>query len=565
MLAGLDRHAAVGVARRERQGPLRADPRLGARHRRPGQGESAGDDPVARDDVPLHVRARRRRRPDRARGARGARRRACAPATSRCPASRSIGTRAMGDAVVAALRRPVAAPHAFVDACSAPRRLRLHRDARRRAHRKKSPRRRPDGRVATASSPRAAGMRDGSRSAGDTMRVGFVGWRGMVGSVLMQRMLEERDFDTIEPVFFSTSNAGGNGPRSAATPRRCATRTTSTALAGARRDRHLPGRRLHQRRCYPKLRAAGWNGYWIDAASRAAHEGRRGDHPRPGQPRRDRRGARSAACKNYIGGNCTVSLMMMALAGLFQRRPRRVDDVHDLPGGVGRRRAEHARAARADGRGAPGGAKALLDDPASAILDIDREVAGILRDPTLPDRALRRAARRQPDPVDRQGPRQRHEPRGVEGRRRDCNKILGRGRLRQAAIPVESICVRIGAMRCHSQALTIKLRARPAARRDRAHARRRQRVGARRSQHARRQRAAADAGGGHRNARDPGRPRCASSRWAASTSARSPSATSCCGAPPSRCGACCGSCSDAERRVRRRRSTAVARVARAGV
>ena len=122
-----------------------------------------------------------------------------------------------------------------------------------------------------------------------TMRVGFVGWRGMVGSVLMQRMLEERDFDHIEPVFFSTSQRGrrGAGDRQG-DRRRCATRTTPKAFAGLDAIVTCQGGDWTNA-MYPQLRDAGWDGYWIDAAQRAADERRRGDHPRSGQPRRDRR------------------------------------------------------------------------------------------------------------------------------------------------------------------------------------------------------------------------------------------------------------------------------------
>ncbi len=185
------------------------------------------------------------------------------------------------------------------------------------------------------------------------MRVGFVGWRGMVGSVLMQRMREERDFDHIEPVFFSTSNVGRQrAPRSATRRAAAARRDRPRGARRARRDRHLPGRRLDERRCIRSCARAGWNGYWIDAASTLRMKD---DAVIILDPvNRDVIDAALAqGVRNYIGGNCTVSLMMMALAGLLPARPGRMDDLHDLPGGLGRRRAEHARAAAADGRGAP--------------------------------------------------------------------------------------------------------------------------------------------------------------------------------------------------------------------
>ena len=175
------------------------------------------------------------------------------------------------------------------------------------------------------------------------MRVGIVGWRGMVGSVLMQRMLEERDFDHIEPVFFSTSAAGGKGPDiGRATRSACGTRATSRR-SRARRDHHVPGRRLDERDV-PEAARGGLERLLHRRREDAAHEGRRGDHPRPGQPRRDRRGARARRAqlhrRQLHGQPDDDGARRPARA-----RSRRMDDLHDLPGGVGRRRAEHARAA----------------------------------------------------------------------------------------------------------------------------------------------------------------------------------------------------------------------------
>ena len=215
-------------------------------------------------------------------------------------------------------------------------------------------------------------------------RVGLVGWRGMVGSVLMQRMQEKNDFDHIDPLFFSTSQAGGKGP---------AIGRDVPPLKDARDIADLKAMDIivtcqggdYTSDIFPKLRAAGWNGYWIDAASTLRMKDDaviildpvNRDVIEDGLAR---------GVKNYIGGNCTVSLMLMGLGGLFRARSGGVDDRHDLPGRFRRRRAEHARVAPADGRGASR-RQGLLDDPASAILEIDRKVAETLRDEQLSHRA----------------------------------------------------------------------------------------------------------------------------------------------------------------------------------
>ena len=248
------------------------------------------------------------------------------------------------------------------------------------------------------------------------MRVGFVGWRGMVGSVLMQRMQEERDFEHIDPVFFSTSSVGGKGPAIGKDTPPLKDASDIAALKSLDVDRHLPGRRLHQRRL-PAAARRGLERLLDRRRVDAADEGRRRHHPRPGQPQRHRRGARPRGeelHRRQLHGQPDAD----GAGGPVPAQPHRVDDVHDLPGGVRRRRAEHARAPGADGRGAHGGAR-----PAgrSRVGDPRHRPRGRRHParPGVPEAALRRAARRQPDPLDRQGPGQRQEPRGVEGRRRD--------------------------------------------------------------------------------------------------------------------------------------------------
>jgi len=286
------------------------------------------------------------------------------------------------------------------------------------------------------------------------MRVGFVGWRGMVGSVLMQRMVEERDFDAIEPVFFSTSSAGGKSP-------------AIGGATGALRDANAPDafRGLDAvvtcqggdwtNTMFPRLRDAGFDGCWIDAASALRM---RDDAVIILDPVNrdviDR--AVAAGVRNYIGGNCTVSLMLMALAGLLR---------HDLiewmtcmtyqaASGAG---AQNMRELLRQMGEAHLAAKTLLDDPASSILDIDREVAGILRDERFPVEHTGVPLAGSLIPwIDKDlgnGISKEEWKGGAE-----TNKILGRGTSDAPKIAIESLCVRIGAMRCHSQALTIKLK-----------------------------------------------------------------------------------------------------------
>ncbi|MGH8799837.1 MAG: aspartate-semialdehyde dehydrogenase [Casimicrobiaceae bacterium] len=283
------------------------------------------------------------------------------------------------------------------------------------------------------------------------MRVGFVGWRGMVGSVLMQRMVEEKDFDLIEPVFFSTSNAGGPGPKIGRSNGPLKDAGDARELAGLDAIVSCQGGDW-TRPMHAKLRGAGWNGYWIDAAStlRMADDAVIVLDP----VNRDViDAALDRGVRNYIGGNCTVSLMMMAIAGLL--KPDLVEWMtcmtYQSASGAG---AQNMRELLQQMGEAHLAAKELLDDPGSSILDIDREVAGILRDGRFPTghTGIPLAGSLIPWIAEDMGNGvSKEEWKGGA----ETNKILGR---EAAPIPVESICVRIGAMRCHSQALTIKLR-----------------------------------------------------------------------------------------------------------
>ena len=281
-------------------------------------------------------------------------------------------------------------------------------------------------------------------------RVGLVGWRGMVGSVLMQRMREENDFALIEPVFFTTSNVGGEGPVEAG----------GALLKDAKSLDEL--RRMdiivtcqggdYTTEVFPKLRAAGWNGHWIDAAStlRMKDDAVIILDPVNLHVIKD---ALSRGGKNWIGGNCTVSLMLMSLGGLFKAGLIEwlTSMTYQAASGAG---AQNMRELLQQMGEAHRVAKTLLDDPASAILDIDREVAGILRDERFPTANFGVPLAGSLIPwIDKDlgNGQSREEWKGGA----ETNKILG---LTASPIPVDGLCVRIGAMRCHSQALTIKLK-----------------------------------------------------------------------------------------------------------
>jgi aspartate-semialdehyde dehydrogenase len=288
------------------------------------------------------------------------------------------------------------------------------------------------------------------------MRVGFVGWRGMVGSVLMQRMREERDFDVIEPVFLSASKAGGKGPAIDQNEGR-----ETGPVLDANDVRSFSGLDAvvtcqggdWTAAMHPKLRDSGWSGYWIDAAKTLRMKDDAVIILDPvNRPVID--AALAKGIRDYIGGNCTVSLMVMALAGLLERDlvEWMTCMTYQAASGAG---AQSMRELLQQMGEAHLAAKDLLDDANSAILDIDREVAGILRDDRFPTEHTGVPLAGSLIPwIDKDlgnGMSLEEWKGGAE-----TNKILGRDAAR--SIPVDSLCVRIGAMRCHSQALTIKLR-----------------------------------------------------------------------------------------------------------
>ena len=283
------------------------------------------------------------------------------------------------------------------------------------------------------------------------LKVGFVGWRGMVGSVLMQRMMEENDFALIEPQFFTTSQVGGAAP---------SVGKDSAALKDAKNIADLSAMDAiiscqggdYTSEVYPQLRAAGWRGHWIDAASTLRMEQEAviildpvNKHVIEDALHRDG--------KVWVGGNCTVSLMLMALNGLFKADLIEwvISMTYQAASGAG---AQNMRELLNQMGEAHRVASEFLKDPASAILDIDREVAGTLRDAAFPTSnfGVPLAGSLIPwiDSDLGQGISKEEWKGFVE-----TNKILGRV---DSPIPIDGLCVRIGAMRCHSQALTIKLK-----------------------------------------------------------------------------------------------------------
>lgn len=290
--------------------------------------------------------------------------------------------------------------------------------------------------------------------------VGLVGWRGMVGSVLMDRMQAEGDFAFIEPVFFSTSSAGGPLP---------------LAIAGlAKNEKTLQDGNdvAALKRCdivitcqggdytkavYPQLRAAGWKGYWIDAAKTLRMNDDAVIILDPvNMP--VIKNALANGVKDYVGGNCTVSCMLMGLGALFKADlvEWMTATTYQAASGGG---AQHMRELLTQYGTLNAAVRPLLDNPASAILDIDRQIAatqrGLSAEETKNFMVPLGGSLIPWIDSDRGDGTSLEEWKGGA----EVNKIMGRGQgFGTAAVPIDSTCVRVGAMRCHSQSLTIKLK-----------------------------------------------------------------------------------------------------------
>lgn len=282
-------------------------------------------------------------------------------------------------------------------------------------------------------------------------RVGFIGWRGMVGSVLMQRMREENDFNHIEPVFFTTSQAGQPGP---------AVGKDVPPLKDAKSIDELKAMDViitcqggdYTRAVYPELRKSGWDGYWIDAASalRMADDSIIVLDPVNKDVIEN---GLSSGVKTFAGGNCTVSLMLMAIGGLFEKGLVEwiTPMTYQAASGAG---ARNMRELIKQMGAIDAEVKSLVDDPASAILEIDKKVADFIRSDRYPTQQW---------PVPLAGslipwidvPLESGQSKEEWKAEVETNKILGRS---DKPVPIDGLCVRIGAMRCHSQALTIKMK-----------------------------------------------------------------------------------------------------------
>nr|WP_320133996.1 aspartate-semialdehyde dehydrogenase [uncultured Holophaga sp.] len=278
-------------------------------------------------------------------------------------------------------------------------------------------------------------------------KVGIIGWRGMVGSVLMERMTTEKDFDgSFEPIFFSTSQVGAQGPA-----------FTSAPLADANSVEALSGMDIivtcqggdYTSEIHPRLRAAGWQGIWIDAASTLRMKDNSIIVLDPVNRKVIDEGL-AKGVKDFVGGNCTVSLMLMALGGLYEKGlvEWMTAMTYQAASGAGARNMrELVRQMKAIGAVDP----SLLDDR-SAILDLDRAVNGVIRSDAFPTENFGAPLAGCIIPwIDKawENGQTKEEWKGFA----ETNKILQTTK----PIPVDGQCVRIGAMRCHSQALTLKL------------------------------------------------------------------------------------------------------------
>jgi aspartate-semialdehyde dehydrogenase len=282
------------------------------------------------------------------------------------------------------------------------------------------------------------------------IKIGFIGWRGMVGSVLMERMREENDFGGFEPIFFTTSDLGGKGPDIG---------LDIPPLQDAHDLKLLEPLDIvvtcqggdYTKEVYPELRRLKWRGYWIDSSSTLRLEKDSVIVLDPvNKPVID--GGLVSGVKTYVGGNCTVSLMLMALSGLFAGH--HVEWLNSMTyqsaSGAG---AKHMKELVAQVAAIGRVSQNLLDDPASTAIEIDALVTRELRNSAHPVEQFGAPLAASLIPwIDRamESGQTREEWKGLV----ETNKIMG---TEEKPVPVDGVCVRVGAMRCHSQAFTIKL------------------------------------------------------------------------------------------------------------
>lgn len=282
------------------------------------------------------------------------------------------------------------------------------------------------------------------------IKVGFIGWRGMVGSVLMQRMLEDNDYKGYEPLFFSTSQAGEKGPNIG---------RDIPVLADAMNIDELSKMDIivttqggaYTKEIHPVLRKSGWKGYWIDAASTLRMENDSIIILDPVNIGVIENGLANGI-KDYIGGNCTVSLMLMALGGLFEKDMVEwlTSMTYQAASGSGAKNMrELVKQMQIIGNASPD-----LDNLSSAILELDKTITTTVKDSSFPiDNFGAPLAGSLIPWIDApmENGQTKEEWKGIS----ETNKILGR---KNNIIPIDGQCVRVGAMRCHSQAFTIKLK-----------------------------------------------------------------------------------------------------------
>lgn len=281
------------------------------------------------------------------------------------------------------------------------------------------------------------------------LRIGFVGWRGMVGSVLMGRMREEQDFKGFEPFFFTTSNIGGESPDVGLDTQPLKDAYDIELLSSLNIVLTCQGGD-YTKKVYPDLLKQGWNGYWIDSASSLRMDDESIIVLDPVNRSVINQGL-SSGIRTYVGGNCTVSLMLMALSGLFSSGHIEwiSSMTYQAASGAG---AKHMKELIAQMQVLGDASRALLDDPASTAIAIDDRISGELRSDTFPAENFAAPLAGSLIPwIDSQmeSGQTREEWKGLV----ETNKILKT----EKPIPVDGLCVRVGAMRCHSQGLTIKL------------------------------------------------------------------------------------------------------------